>query len=210
MTMNAAKHPSTDVLEDYSLGHLRGLMFERVEEHLLVCETCQDELTAVDAKIRELKEACLELGERELDLRPVAHRPGFFQRFINIPIPVVAGACAAMLLTLAVPFVKYPAVNSVPAIVQLQTSRGSDDRSIARGDAQRPLHLRLSAPELPAGAQLRAEIVNWDGARIWSGAIVQEKAGLAIDVQSPLGPGLFWVRLVNGTAPVHEFGLELR
>ena len=48
-------HPSSDQLEAYSLGLLSDADLDETEEHLLICECCQDELALADRHIRAAK-----------------------------------------------------------------------------------------------------------------------------------------------------------
>jgi hypothetical protein len=50
-------HSSSDELEAYSLGLSSDGNLEKVEEHLLICERCQNELTLTDQYIRAMKGA---------------------------------------------------------------------------------------------------------------------------------------------------------
>jgi anti-sigma factor ChrR (cupin superfamily) len=42
-------HPSSEELEAYSLGQSSDTELEKTEEHLLICERCQDELALNNA-----------------------------------------------------------------------------------------------------------------------------------------------------------------
>ena len=50
-------HPSSDALEAYSLSASSDADLEKVEEHLLICERCQNELAETDQYIRAMKGA---------------------------------------------------------------------------------------------------------------------------------------------------------
>jgi hypothetical protein len=50
-------HPSSDELEAYSLGLSPDADLEIVEEHLLICERCQDELALTDQYVPAMKKA---------------------------------------------------------------------------------------------------------------------------------------------------------
>jgi Putative zinc-finger len=57
--MNAGfdRHYSEPMWEDYAMGRLSGEECERLEEHLLICSTCQDLLAEVDQFIRVTRAA---------------------------------------------------------------------------------------------------------------------------------------------------------
>ena len=52
-----ATHVDPEKLELYALGRLPDIEVAAIEEHLLVCHRCQDELERVDSDIAHLKDA---------------------------------------------------------------------------------------------------------------------------------------------------------
>jgi hypothetical protein len=50
-------HPSSEELEAYAIGLLLEAELEKVEEHLLICERCQNELALADQYIQAMKKA---------------------------------------------------------------------------------------------------------------------------------------------------------
>ena len=57
LSMVFEPHVSSDELEAYSLGLSSDADVERVEEHLLICETCQSELALTDQYVQAMKKA---------------------------------------------------------------------------------------------------------------------------------------------------------
>ena len=55
--MTPELHPSSDELEAYSLRLSSDADLEKVEEHLLVCERCQNELALTDQYVPAMKKA---------------------------------------------------------------------------------------------------------------------------------------------------------
>lgn len=51
------EHATDDALEEYALGRIRGAALARIEEHLLVCETCQDRLSQLDMFVQGIADA---------------------------------------------------------------------------------------------------------------------------------------------------------
>ncbi len=60
MRVSAGEHISEDDLEMYAMGRIGDLETGPIEEHLLVCEECQDSLAATDELIRALRGALKE------------------------------------------------------------------------------------------------------------------------------------------------------
>ncbi len=51
------EHAAEETLEEYALGRLRGAALARLEEHLLICEECQDRLSELDTFLQGMSEA---------------------------------------------------------------------------------------------------------------------------------------------------------
>ncbi len=54
-------HPDEELLEGYSMGTLHGTGLARLEEHMLICEECQDRLRDVDSFVSAIREATAHL-----------------------------------------------------------------------------------------------------------------------------------------------------
>ena len=63
-------HPSSDELEAYSLRLSSDADLEIVEEHLLVCEGCQNELALTDLYVRAIKNAALTANRKAAQVNP--------------------------------------------------------------------------------------------------------------------------------------------
>jgi predicted anti-sigma-YlaC factor YlaD len=209
MTSDSKLHPSNDVLEKYSLGHLPESELERVEEHLFVCEQCRDELTLVDSYIQDLKEACRTV-KRQAQPERVTWRERF-SRLFTIPKPVIACACAAVVLAILAPFANYRSVTGSPITVQIDTYRGTEDLSAVQTAARHSLRLMFNASILPASASYRAEVVNAAGSQLWTGPATHDNAALVAVVNLSLNPGQYWVRLYDARNNlVRESALRLK
>ncbi len=205
MKADQPRHPTNEVLELYSFGRLSGAELDRTENHLFVCEQCQEELGSVDCSIREIKEAC-----ERLTRQPTPARVGLLTRMFSLPAkPVFAGAFAAVALAIIVPVSIYRSGSVEPAVVHLDSLRGPEGGAL-RAPAKRPLHLQLSMPEGETQSKFRAEIVNQSGSTVWTGFPIRADGNMTMDVDKSLGEGLYWVRLFDQDAPVREFGLELK
>lgn len=208
MTSNLKSHPSSDVLECYSLGNLSETEVEQVEDHLFVCARCQDELAQIDSYIQDLKEACQEVERRTV--REPAGLMDRLRRAFALPRPVWAGALAALLVAVILPLTRFETVSRVPAEVRLSTIRGADSTS-TQAAARRPLLLQLDISTLSPSEPFRAEIVNHSGSPIRTEAPVRDGAHLSLAVRQPLAPGRYWVRLYDPSGSlVREYGLELK
>ena len=62
-SVDHAAHLDHDALEAYSTGRSTDLDSERIEEHLKMCERCQEELATGDQYIRSMKSASRAMAE---------------------------------------------------------------------------------------------------------------------------------------------------
>ncbi len=63
------EHAQEEDLERYSIGTLSGPQGEALEEHLLICPACQDQLAEVDAYVRTVRVAASRLRSKT----PLSH-----------------------------------------------------------------------------------------------------------------------------------------
>lgn len=57
MAKTHKEHATEDALEEYALGRLRGAAVARLEEHLLICEECQNRLSQIDSFVQGMADA---------------------------------------------------------------------------------------------------------------------------------------------------------
>jgi hypothetical protein len=51
------EHATHEALEEFAFGRLRGAALTKLEEHLLICEECQDRLSELDAFVQAMADA---------------------------------------------------------------------------------------------------------------------------------------------------------
>lgn len=211
------RHPTEEVLEEYSLERLSEAELAPLEEHLLVCETCQAKLQEIDRFIRAMKVAAPELGVPR-PLGPMAAPGGRLAGWLNWlrgRFPVTPGRAAlagAMALLCAVAVVDRPrAPKGSPVSVTLRSLRGGEIGSATAAPAGQPLRLSLEVPDQSGCAPCRVEIVSDSGRPVWSGEPSFSDGRVSITAPAGLSAGVYWVRLYNGgTGPEREFGLRLK
>jgi hypothetical protein len=84
--VNPSAHCSDDAIDEYCLGRLEGQLLSEFEDHLLVCEICQDRLNKNLDFIMQLREA-VGLPEPEQDLESTSGR----RRHLRKPITQLVG-----------------------------------------------------------------------------------------------------------------------
>ena len=197
-------HPSDNILEEYAFNRLPEALAAPVEEHLLVCHTCQDALSEADQFSVAMKGWASQPVPRPVSQlaqwKSVLPRLGNTMRLA----PIFA------LLILAFGLVwKHPQEASTPVAVSLSSLRGASP--LAPAPAGTPLRLSIDLPDLVSGREYRAEVVDATGSPIWTGAVSKVDGKLTATLSKPLRNGLYWVRLYGADSELlREFGLSAK
>ena len=202
--MPLTTHFAEDVLEAYSLGRLSDKEASGLEEHLLVCHSCQERLERTDDFVRAFRIA--------VHGQPRPAKPSWLGWLKGNwrPLPV-AGAVAMAALALAL-LAPRRAVLEGETTVSLVALRGSGGDA-APAPAHRRLHLDLDATALP-GQAYRIELADSRGRVLWRPGRDTPVEGTRVKatVSDSLGAGIYWVRLYDpGSGQLaREFGLRVR
>ncbi|HUA84516.1 MAG TPA: hypothetical protein VMB85_11695 [Bryobacteraceae bacterium] len=186
-----AAHPSEDTLEEYAFGRLREQDAAPLEEHLLLCSTCQDRLGEVEQYIRLIKTAA--------SMEPRRTTAGW-----RIPTGVAA-LCVSAALALLLMIPRVPVEKTVQ--VDLIAFRGGVE--MAHATAGRRLELTIDLSDLPPSPAYRVQVVDAAGREEWSGSAAASGVKLVVQVSKPLERGVHWVRLSSADDELlREFGLR--
>jgi len=185
------RHMDTEELERYSIGRVSEEEAARVEEHLLVCESCRQSLDEIDAYVTAMSRATTE-----------SLQPEFMPRWSLVPL-LAAVACLVVLLSFAV---RWPGSQRPPPAVTLVATRsnGSD----ASFPAGRPLSLRPDLTGLAPSPSYRVEMVDDIGRHIWSGKLTPPQDSVTVPPQSA---GTYFVRIYSASGELlREYGLQIK
>jgi anti-sigma factor RsiW len=195
------RHIPEETLEQYCLGRLSESETEPVEEHLLLCNLCQDTLTETEQFVTAVRSAL-----DQLESQPATETwwARLWRSLTTLPKPVFALAACALALIVII-----PSQTRNPAVVQLQAMRGAE--AATQAPANTKLTLRLPAPTAATLEQGRLElrVANLDGAVV-AQAPVQQKDGQIIAEIDGLSAGAYWARLYSNDQIVAEYGLNVR
>lgn len=180
--MEPDRHLDEDEIERYSRRQIAELDLNRVEDHLLLCDSCMQRVTASDQFVHSMHQAALQM------VSPPRRIPRF----------VFALAAGAVLLVAGLQMVgKRPA----PFAVNLEAVRGS--AMGGKAPASTPILLRLDVTGVPASASYRVQMVNRTGQPVWTGKF---PGGIV----SPQSRGMYFVRLYTPAGELlREYGLEI-
>lgn len=195
-------HLKPQQLEAYAMGRLADDEIAPFEEHLLICETCQQALTAEDQYLLAMRTA-LQLPELEKvhSKRGWAAWLGFSWRGFAF-----AGALAMVILA---GYSLRSWIPRAPVAVTLASFRGAESPdALASAPAGAPLELGIRSVD--ATSDCRIEIVSELGEPAWQGGLVSAESGLHAYLADGLHSGQYWVRLyAPDSRLLQEFGLRV-
>lgn len=178
-------HAAEELLEQYSAGSLPETEVARVEEHLLICETCQERLAFIDSWVRSLRRV-----NAQLDLAP----RGFWER-LAWPrwVPALA---AALVLVVAVGFaLKWNNRGAIaPIAVALEATRGETATQVPAGHS---LLLQPGLEGLPQFSKYQLEIVDTLGKRVRQTTLVPGPGDAPGATVPGIGAGVYFIRLYS-------------
>lgn len=192
-------HPSADLLELYCLGRLQDADCASLEEHLLICASCQDQLAELDLFVTSFRAAA---STPPPQARP---EPGVWnwRPALNWALPAVAAIAITAFYSLN-PL--QPSIRDVEQTVVLESLRGA--KLSTKAGANRPLRLMVPAEDMTGPVEGR--LVDSSGAELWRGPAVIEGSSLTLHIAGGLAPGRVWLRLFTPGGELHrEFALEV-
>lgn len=228
------EHPTPDELTAYHQGRLDGPDAERIEEHLVRCRRCFEEVTELDGfvqaghdgpgEVRDLQEAAAWRA-----LRP--RLPGPSRRLG----PVLALAASLLVAAVGLGFWGFhqhgetvrlrqelarlsqpqPAAILVDLFPDAQVRGAGGEPATVDLAAVDHLTLILHLPEPPGAGAYEAEIVGAEERALWSGPVRMDEYGtLTLGIpRSFLEPGSYRIDLyaagAGGRQPLDSFPLEL-
>ncbi len=197
-------HPSEDILEEYALNRLPETLAAPVEEHLLLCYSCQDAVAETDEFVADLKIAA------NLGAPKPASQPGLWVSALpNLTHRMSLAPMVALFILALVVVWKQPQETSAPVAVSLSSLRGLS--ALAPAPAGKPLRLIIVLPDLVSAVQYRAEVVDTAGSPVWEGAVSEVDGKLTATMSKPISHGVYWVRLYGTDSELlREFGMSVK
>ncbi len=200
--MKTSHHASEEEIEKYSLGDLSEPEAARFEEHLLICQSCQNRVAESDQYVAFVQSAS---ARRRLEDRKPRHQWILFPRWLP------AFATAGVLLFLGVLGLQWlhqrNSGSNLPAIaVTLTAFRGPE---LTKAPERRTLALQLDFAGLPAEPWYRLDVVDAHGNPVWHGTVnAADSHGFASIPGIPRGT--YFVRAYSSSGKLlREYGLEI-
>ena len=211
-------HPREEVLEEYSFGRVHEPLLTVIENHLLICDLCRQNLEELEA-YAALVRSVASKWERPPKKESTTARMFAFTGGPKVALSLVA-AMAAVLASAAVFEWRAPA-SAGSSTVQLVAMRGGNIDSktaepttadgLAIAPARRPVVLEMDGAHLPPSPEYRIKIVDHSGVEVWSGAAEANGSHLSARLTEASRPGIYWVRLyTSGGELLREFGMRVQ
>ena len=210
-------HISDAALENYSLDHLAEPELEVVEEHILICPTCQDRLTEVDDFVRAFRLAHTHLEEVGPGGQPAIGDGWLAEPTSAVYAPhqawfqkpgVWAGLAFAVGLLAMIPVLNRTGSQSTTVTtIALVAQRGpSGPAEVPAGRVALQLDLRGVNQD-----PLRIEVATWDGRKLWSRSVGRAEAIQSISPDMRFTEGQYWIRVRGEGDPalLREFSLKV-
>jgi len=205
MNLDTNRHLDESEIEKYSMGDVPETEVSRYEEHLLICESCQDRVTASDEYVASMREASTRIRQGGATPKPSPW---------HMPRPILLLALAASLLFVA--FLGFGGKSvglfsgsaGSPVIVNMIAVRGNDVE--AKAPAGKSLALNLNVEGLSPAASYGVEIVDEGGKSIWRGS-ASAKGAIATANAPGMIPGHYFLCAYSpGGILLREFGLRVQ
>ena len=207
MQFGPDRHIEDDDLERYSMGTLLEAENPVLEEHLLVCHSCQDRLYQMDQFLETLRAVSLGLmTEREsiwARLRSFVVLPWL----ANYPAWATAAAVLALVFLAGLTWQLRKGAADKPIALMLVAERNG----AVSAPAQKPLLLELDAKGLPNLPSYRLEVVDQSGTRVLESGVRPKDNKISHLVSDKLAPGDYFVRLYAPRGDqLREFAVRLQ
>ena len=205
MQLDRESHATDETLESYAMGSLDGPALAKVEEHLLVCPHCQEQLKEADSYVAAMRNAAagLELEDESRKEWWTRVSTAFTLRRIGWAMAITA--LLVLGISLRVGLRSAPSVQ--PLALALEANRGSE---LQRAPAGRPLVLSLDATGLPVLPAYDVEAVDAQGAVQAQFRAVTAQPGIQIQLAGGLRRGNYFIRIYSPSRELlREYGVRV-
>lgn len=198
-------HPSEDVLENYALRRVSEEESATVEEHLLVCSECLEEIEGLDEYGRLMR-------SETARLMPPS-QPSKLREFWNTVLtptawPRLAWAVPAVAVCLlAVVYIAPRRGDSLaPALITISDLR--DSETPKRVPAGKPLNLQIQADGIAPSPSYRIEVSDVKGQIVWTRHLKLLDWSFEEESAPGFSKGLYRVRIYGQDRLLKEFTLR--
>ena len=194
MSQEIPCHPDPEELEKYVRRETSEEETARVEEHLLLCEPCREELANLESFVKAMRAAATESRKRD------QKKEGYWWSF---PRWAPALAALALLVGAAMVVPRFTGNSQPPLAISLAATRSAAMNAIV--PAGRALNLTPDLTGLAADTFYRLEIVDENGKPTWQGRYTAGQDAVRVP---PQRAGTHFVRIYSSSGVLlREYGL---
>jgi len=205
MQLDRESHASDETLESYAMGSLGGPVLAEVEEHLLVCPHCQEQLKEIDSYVGAMRSAAAGLDLRDESRKEFWTRVSGALTLRRIGWAMAIAALLILGISLRLGLRSSPSAQ--PLALVLVTNRGSE---LQRVPAGRPLTFSLDVTGLPVLPAYDVEAVDSKGAVQAQFHAVTGQSGIKIQLAEGLRRGNYFVRIYSPSRELlREYGVQV-
>jgi len=203
MQLREGDHASDEALERYATHSLPEAALAEIEEHLLVCSQCQQQLEQIDAYVSAMRSAAKGLDQEDESRKTYWTRVSrvlTFRKFgwAMAVAALVLGAVALRVST------KRPVA---PFALVLETSRGS---GMQHAPASRRLELSLDTQGLASFSGYTLEVVDESARLQFQSRVTAEQSMVRASLSAGLRRGTYFIRLYSPARELlREYGLQI-
>jgi hypothetical protein len=205
MAENRMSHPEEAQLERYAMGRLNEPELSAVEEHLLICEPCQDRLDEATAYISVVREAAANVAA-EPEAAEAGWRKWLRWELLPLPMPAMAGAMAMLAIALLWQPWRTPGVMEWRT-VELETMRGGGSEAVGVEGFGLAMRLEVSGLDVTGAT---GQIVGANGGLVAEAPVLMVAGKAELRHAAGLAAGRYWVRLKKNGETVREYALTVR
>jgi anti-sigma factor RsiW len=187
------------------MGSLGEPVLAEVEEHLLVCPHCQEQLKEFDSYVAAMRNAAAGLDLKDESRKQVWTRVSGALTLRRIGWAMAIAALLILGVALRLSWRSSPSAQ--PLALVLVNNRGSE---LQRVPAGRPLTFSLDATGLPVLPAYDVEAVDAKGAVLAQFHAVTGQSGIDIRLSEGLRRGNYFVRIYSPTRELlREYGVQV-
>ena len=201
-------HLTEEQIEKYAMGKLSPVCCEDLEEHLLICNSCQLALEETDIYLTHMKAASARAEEANEHRTMWSKFGGGLPHWVASPLPAFAGlACAAAIFLVL--YVPHPAPQK-PQELTLESLRGGQ-LELPLLQAKRPVQLKLDATGLAQSSSYAVNIVDESGHLVFESAASRSQDAVVVRSELGLSAGKFLVRILDSKQQLlREFAISVK
>jgi hypothetical protein len=203
MQLRKGDHASDEALELYATHSLPEPALAEIEEHLLVCSQCQQQLEEIDAYVSAMRSAAKRLEQEDESRKTYWARVSRVLTFRKF-----GWAMAVAALVLGAVGLRLSTKRTVePFAIVLETSRGS---GMQHAPAGRRLELNLDTQGLPSFSGYALEVVDESARLQYQSDVKAEQSAVRASLPAGLRRGTYFIRLYSPSRELlREYGLQI-